>query len=186
MSNTIQIKDKSFELYIDANQLAYTVNNLANRLQMEYPLYQEHPPLILVVLNGSYIVASDITKQLTGDWDIKFIKVSSYQGTESTGTVTNVIGIDADQLVDRHVFIIEDIVDTGHTVRHLLDSGIFDETEYTALVTLFYKPDSDVENASTLFDAFIVGMEIPNDFIVGYGLDYDGLGRNLPAVYKLV
>ncbi|MBG8552285.1 hypoxanthine phosphoribosyltransferase [Hymenobacter guriensis] len=175
---TITLHDKQFAPYLSAAQLQDSIGELAARLNQDYAGKQ---PLFVAVLNGSFMFAADLLKQLHIPCEITFIRVASYVGTGSTGKVQEVMGL-YESLTDRHVVLLEDIVDTGHTMRMLLDTLGAQTPASLEVATLFLKP----ECLQHELDLRYIGREIPNDFIVGYGLDYDGLGRNYPDVYTVV
>lgn len=171
----ITLHGKKFKPYLSTNELAATVRAVAARLNTDYA---GRCPLFVAVLSGSFMFASDLLKHVTVDCEIAFIRVASYEGTQSTGQLKELLGLHED-LRGRDVIILEDIVDTGHTMQALLGQLAEKEPASLEVVTLFFKPASLQHELSLRY----VGREIPNDFIVGYGLDYDGLGRNLPDVY---
>lgn len=169
------LHDKTFIPYLSAAQLSAAVQTVARRINTDYA---GRCPLFVAVLNGSFMFAADLLKSVTVNCEIAFIRVTSYEGTQSTGQIKELLGLHED-LRGRDVIILEDIVDTGHTMRALLQQLAEKEPASLEVATLFFKPAS-LQHELTLR---YVGLEIPNDFIVGYGLDYDGLGRNLPDVY---
>ena len=175
---TIKLHDKEFSPFITSDQIEADVKELAVALHKQYG---DTTPLFIGVLNGSFIFMADLLRCYPGPCEVSFVKVRSYSGTQSSGTVTEVIGI-SDRVKDRHVVLIEDIVDTGNTMVAL--HNIFEGHEPASLkvATLFYKPEAYKQNIPVDY----VAREIQNEFIVGYGLDYDGLGRNLPHVYKII
>lgn len=175
---TIALHDKQFEIEIPEAKLLEVVKDLGSKLNADY---EGKRPLFIAVLNGSFMFASDLLKEITIRCEISFTKMSSYQGTDSTGEVNELIGISAD-LKGRHVVILEDIVDTGNTLQKL--HRIFKDKSVASVkvVSLLFKPDAYKHDLPVDY----VGLEIANDFIVGYGLDYDELGRNLRDIYKLV
>ncbi|MBX0292119.1 hypoxanthine phosphoribosyltransferase [Hymenobacter sp. HSC-4F20] len=174
----ISLHNKQFEPYLSAAQLSDAVQAVAARLNQDYA---GQTPLFVAVLNGSFMFVADLLKHITLDCEVSFIKVASYQGTSSTGEVKEVLGL-TEELQGRPVIILEDIVDTGHTMRRLLDLLAEKQPASLEVATLFLKPECLQHELSIRY----VGLSIPNDFIVGYGLDYDGLGRNYPDVYKAV
>lgn len=178
MVQTVSLHEKEFITYLPAERLAAAVQGLAARINEEYT---GRHPLFVAVLNGSFMFAADLLKHITVDCEIAFIRVASYAGTQSTGQLKEVLGLHED-LRGRHVIILEDIVDTGHTMQALLAQLTEREPASLEVATLFFKPASLQHELHLRY----VGLEIPNDFIVGYGLDYDGLGRNLPDVYVAV
>ncbi len=174
----ITIHNKEFRPYLTAAQLDEVVAGLAARLSADYAGRQ---PLFVVVLTGGFMFASDLLKRFVGECEIVFIRVASYEGTASTGTIQEVLGL-REEVQDRHLIIIEDIVDTGNTMHHLLPTLLEKGPASVEIAALFFKPASLRHELSVRY----VAQEIPNDFVVGYGLDYDGLGRNLPDVYVAV
>jgi hypoxanthine phosphoribosyltransferase len=174
----VQIKDKTFKTFIPEQEILQRVKAVADRINEDM---KDKNPLFLAVLNGSFMFAADLMRNITIACEISFVKLASYQGTTTTGEVKEVIGINED-LTGRTVVIVEDIVDTGYTMKRMLETLGTRGPESLHICTLLLKPgklqvDLDVEYAA---------MEIPNDFIVGYGLDYDQQGRNLRDIYTLV
>lgn len=178
MAEQVQLHDKKFEKYIDREQIKQAVEKIGNQINTDLA---GKNPLFLVVLNGAFVFAADLLRMFTHNCDISFIKLSSYLGTKSSHTVREVIGLDTN-VKDRHVVLVEDIIDTGITMEHIMAQMKQMEAKEVKLATLLYKPAAFGKE----FKIDYVGMEIPNDFIVGCGLDYDGKGRNLPDIYKIV
>ena len=175
---TVKIKDKEFSVSIAADEIHEAVCNVAQKINKDM---DGKTPLFLAILNGSFMFASDLFKQLTIQCEISFVKLSSYQGTTSTENVKTIIGL-TDDIKGKTVIIVEDIVDTGYTIQDIIDNlKKFDPAEIR-ICTMLFKPNAYKKNINIDY----VGIEIPNDFIVGYGLDYDGLGRNLADIYKIV
>jgi hypoxanthine phosphoribosyltransferase len=174
----IQVFDKTFEPYITATQINEQIKKIAAQLNIDYAGKR---PLFIAILNGSFMFASDLFKELTIDAEICFIKLASYKGTKSTGNVITSIGLDI-PLTDRHVIIVEDIVDTGKTLHAFLPQLINQQPVTLKIASLLHKPEA------LQFPVTIdyLGFEVPNKFLLGYGLDYDGLGRNLKEIYRLV
>ncbi len=174
---SIKVHDKEFEIYLSEHDIQEKIKELAKQLENDY---KDKNPLFIAILNGSFMFASDIFKNLNIDAEICFIKLASYKGMKSTGNVITAIGLDQD-LYNRHVIIIEDIVDTGKTLYNFLPKLQHQQTASLKIVTLLHKPEA------TTFPLTIdyIGFSIPNKFVVGYGLDYDGLGRNLKEIYQL-
>ena len=174
----IRVHDKQFEPYLTANEIATRIKTLAGQLDKDYAGKR---PLFIAILNGSFIFAADLFKELTIDAEICFIKLASYKGTKSSGQVITAIGLDTD-LFGREVVIVEDIVDTGKTLSEFLPQLKHQQPASMKIVALLHKPEA------TVFPIPIdyLGFSIPNKFVVGYGLDYDGLGRNIREIYKLV
>jgi hypoxanthine phosphoribosyltransferase len=173
----IQVLDKYFEPYLNRDEIQKQVVRIADEMVMEYA---GKNPLFLAVLNGSFMFASDLFKCLKFNAEICFIKLASYKGTKSSGQVVSVIGLDI-SLKDRHVVVIEDIVDTGRTLSYFLPELENQQPASLKMCALLHKPDATVFPVTLDY----VGFSIPNRFVVGYGLDYDGYGRNLPEIYQL-
>ena len=173
----IQIHDKTFEVFLTNEEIQNEIRSLAGRINADYAGKEV---VFVAVLNGAFMFAADLMKHVVLPAEIAFVKVSSYQGMNSTGRVDEVIGV-TQPLKNKHVVILEDIVDTGNTVEEL--KAIFKEkkVKHLKIATLFFKPEAYKKEIKIDY----VGIRIPNKFIVGYGLDYDGLGRNLPDVYQL-
>lgn len=174
---TITVKDKVFEPYLTAPEIASSVQRLAKDIAADY---QGKKPLFIAILNGSFMFAADLFKSISIEAEICFIKLASYKGTKSSGQVITAIGLDTD-IHDRHVIIIEDIVDTGRTLHEFLPQLQHQQPASLELAVLLHKPEA------TRFPIPIkyLGFSIPDKFVVGYGLDYDGLGRNLGEIYRL-
>jgi hypoxanthine phosphoribosyltransferase len=173
----IRVHDKEFDIYLSEEEIQEKVRELAARLEVDY---RDKKPLFIAILNGSFMFASDIFKHLNIDAEICFIKLASYKGMRSTGNVVTAIGLDQD-LYNRDVVIIEDIVDTGKTLFHFLPKLEHQQPASLKIVSLLHKKEA------TVFDLTVdyVGFTIPDKFVIGYGLDYDGLGRNLKEIYQL-
>ena len=172
---TITLHDKAFKPYLSAAEIAAAIDRLAVRLNADY---LGRRPLFVVVLTGGFMFATDLLKRYQGDCEIVFIRVASYEGTGSTGQVQEILGLRED-VQGRDLILVEDIVDTGTTLNHLLPALQANNPASIEIAALFFKPAS-LRYPLTLS---YIALEIPNDFVVGYGLDYDGLGRNLPDVY---
>lgn len=177
MSQTVTLKDKTFKPYIPQQKIAEAVNTLAEKINEDL---KNDFPLFLVVLNGSFMFASDLLKEVTIPCQISFIKVASYHGTSSSGNVTELIGL-TEELENRTVVIIEDIVDTGTTIERLYEVLTRKHVKKIVTATALLKPEAYKKSHKIDY----IGLEIPNAFVVGYGLDYDGLGRNLKEIYVL-
>ena len=176
--STIKIHDKVFRTSYSEAEILQHVKAVADRLNKDM---EGKNPLFLAVLNGSFIFAADLMRMITIPCEISFVKLASYQGTLTTGKVKEVIGINED-LRGRHVIIVEDIVDTGITMKRMLETLGTREPASLHICTLLLKPGK----LQVPLDIAYAAMEIPNDFIVGYGLDYDQQGRNLRDIYTLV
>lgn len=174
---TVTLHDKTFATYLSAETIEEKVALLAAKLNGEY---QGKRPLFISILNGSFMFASDLFKHLTIEAEISFIKLASYRGTKSTGRIITAIGLE-DDLFGRDVIILEDIVDTGRTLHEFLPKLHHQQPASLKIVALLHK------SIATTFPITIdhVGFDIPDKFVVGYGLDYDGLGRNLKEIYQL-
>lgn len=176
--SVIQVIDKQFKPYISAAQISERIKELGAEINMAYAGKR---PLFIAILNGSFMFASDLFKELTIDAEICFIKLASYKGTRSTGNVITSIGLD-EPLKDRHVIIIEDIVDTGNTLHQFLPQLQNQQPASLKIASLLHKPDA--LKYPVVID--YLGFNVPNIFLLGFGLDYDGLGRNLAEIYQLV
>ena len=174
----VKIKDKTFKTSISDQEIKEQIKRVAAQISSDM---EGKNPLLLGVLNGSFIFAADLMRAITIPCEISFVKLASYQGTISTGKVHEVLGINED-LTNRHVIIVEDIVDTGRTMKQMVESLGTRNPASIHICTLFVKPDKLEEDLNIDYSCF----SIPNDFIVGYGLDYDQQGRNLPEIYSLV
>ena len=173
----IQLHDKQFVPFISEQEIAFAIAKMAAQVEADFA---DETPVFVGVLNGAFMVVSDFMKHYKRPCEVSFIKMASYEGTTSTDQVKQLIGINHD-LSGRTVIILEDIVDTGNTVEEL--KAIFKQkkVKHLKIATLFFKPEAYKKDIKIDY----VGIRIPNKFIVGFGLDYDGLGRNLPEVYKL-
>ena len=176
--NTVKIKDKSFRVSIPEAEIKQRVKALAEQMSKDL---EGKNPIFLGVLNGSFIFAADLMREMTVPCEISFVKLASYQGTTSTGKVREVLGIN-ENLSGRTVVIVEDIVESGQTMKQMIESLGTRNPESVRICTLFFKPEKLKEDLNLDYVAF----SIPDDFILGYGLDYDGLGRELKDVYTIV
>ena len=174
----IHIKDKDFKVSIPEEEILKQVDRVAAEINRDLA---GKNPLFLAVLNGSFMFASDLMKRITIPCEISFVKLASYQGITSTGKVHEVLGINED-LTGRHIIVVEDIVDTGRTMKQMIESLGTRNPASVSICSLFVKPDKLEEDIDIKYPCF----SIPNDFIVGYGLDYDQQGRNLKEIYTLV
>jgi hypoxanthine phosphoribosyltransferase len=172
-----KLHDKTFVKYMSERKIQAGVKKMASRLSLDY---QGKKPLFIVVLNGSFIFASDLLKRVSIDCEIAFVKVSSYKGVNSTGKIEEVIGLDI-PVEGRHVVLVEDIVDSGLTIVKLIDKIQAMKALDVRVATCLFKPKAF--KMDFLID--YVCFRIPNDFVVGYGLDYDGLGRNSADIYRI-
>ncbi|WP_373055602.1 hypoxanthine phosphoribosyltransferase [Zunongwangia sp. H14] len=172
----IQLHDLQFEPFISEAEIENAITKVADQLNEEY---HGKNPVFLGVLNGAFMFASEVIKRFKGDCEVSFVKLGSYEGTSTTGVVKTLVGLNQ-QLKGRNVVILEDIVDTGNTLEEINRILELEGVEEYQVATLFFKPEA----YKKAFEIKFKGLEIPNKFIVGYGLDYDGLGRNLTQVYK--
>jgi len=173
---TIILAGKSFRLYISEAQIQEAVKKIADRINHDY---SGKSPLIIPILNGSFMFAADLVKLLPIQCEISFIKASSYQGTNSTNQLKTLLGINED-ISGRDIIILEDIIDTGHTLAKIIPSIKELQPASIRVATLLFKPEACKANIPIDY----IGIEIANKFIVGYGLDYNGLGRNLREIYQ--
>ncbi|NSL88454.1 hypoxanthine phosphoribosyltransferase [Chitinophaga solisilvae] len=176
--SVIQVHDKQFQPYIGAIELQQRIKELAEEMNRDL---KDERPLFIVILNGSFMFAGDVFKYLNIPAEISFIKLASYKGTKSTGNVVQAIGLDED-LYGRTVVILEDIVDTGKTLSQFLPQLEHQQPKKLLIASLLTKPEAMVYPIKIDY----LGFSVPNKFLLGYGLDYDGLGRNLPEIYQLV
>lgn len=174
---TVILKDKKFISYITEKSIAEAIELISEKINIEL---KDDFPLFLVVLNGSFMFAADLLRKITIPCDISFIKVASYHGVSSTGSITELIGL-TENVKGRLVVIIEDIVDTGTTLEKLYNVLYQKEVKDVKIASLLLKPEAYKKEIPVNY----VGIEITNEFVVGYGLDYDGLGRNLKEIYVL-
>ncbi len=174
---TIEVFGKKFIPYITAEEIKEQIKRLGDELNSDYA---GKCPLFIAILNGSFMFASDLFKELTIDAEICFIKLASYKGTKSTGNVITSIGLD-EPLKDRHVIIVEDIVDTGKTLNEFLPQLFNQQPASLKIAALLHKPEALVHPVKIDY----LGFSVPNKFLLGYGLDFDGLGRNLKEIYQL-
>jgi hypoxanthine phosphoribosyltransferase len=174
----IKVHDKSFETYLSEQDIQEKIKELAAAINRDYA---DKRPLFIAILNGSFMFAADLFKYITIPAEISFIKLASYKGMKSSGNVITAIGLDED-LYNRDVIIVEDIVDTGKTLFKFIPSLEHQQPSSLKIATLLHKPEATVHPLTLDY----VGFSIPNKFVVGYGLDYDGLGRNLKEIYQLV
>ena len=174
----VKIKDKTFRTSIPESEIKARVKAVAQQISKDM---EGKTPLLLGVLNGSFIFAADLMREMTIPCEISFVKLASYQGTTSTGKIKEVLGIN-ENLSGRDVIIVEDIVESGQTMKQMVESLGTRNPASVHICTLFFKPEKLQEELTLDYVAF----RIPDDFIVGYGLDYDGLGRELKDIYTIV
>lgn len=174
----MQIKDKKFELYISEDEIKKSIQKVAERINTDY---KGEEVIFVGVLNGAFMFAADLMKDINLTCEISFVKVTSYKGTSSTGKVHELIGLNT-EIKDKHVVILEDIVDSGLTLSKLYSILDHNSPKSVEVATLLYKPDA----FQGKFPPKYVGLEIPIKFIVGYGLDYMEMGRNSRNIYKII
>ncbi|MEO9965903.1 MAG: hypoxanthine phosphoribosyltransferase [Reichenbachiella sp.] len=173
----IRIGDKNFEEFLGESEILSCVRTLAKRIDDDYT---NKELLILGILNGAFLFVADLTRHMTLDPEISFVKFASYEGTSSSGKVNDLIGLHED-LRGKHVLVVEDIVDSGRTLLHIQELLKDKGTASIEVATLFFKPDAYQQKIPLRY----IGAEIPNHFVVGYGMDYMGKGRNLTGLYQL-
>ncbi|MBN9385192.1 MAG: hypoxanthine phosphoribosyltransferase [Chitinophagaceae bacterium] len=176
--STIHVHDKVFEPYLTTEAISDRIQRIAEQINQDY---EGMRPLFIAILNGSFMFASDLFKVISIEAEICFIKLASYKGTKSSGHVITAIGLDID-LIGRHVIVLEDIVDTGKTLNEFLPQLEHQQPASMRIAALLHKPEATVYPITVNY----LGFSVPNKFLLGYGLDYDGLGRNLPSIYKLI
>ena len=176
MQDIIQLHDRKFRIMIPAEKIDEAVTAVAERINRDYA--DKEPPLFVGVLNGSFMFMSDLIKKIEFQNELSFVKLASYEGTSSTGQVKSLLGLNG-SIEGRHVIVVEDIVDTGESIEHMLRDLEARRPASVAVCTLFFKPASYRKSYPIQYRA----MEIGNEFIVGYGLDYDQLGRSLKDIY---
>ena len=174
----ITVKDKSFTVTISERAIKRQIKRIADQINRDY---EGKRPVFLAVLNGSFIFAADLLREIDLPCEISFVKLASYEGTNTTGSVREVIGLNVD-ITGRPVIIVEDIVDTGLTMAHMLDTLKKQNPESIDICTLLLKPSK----LQVKLDIRYCCKQIPDDFVVGYGLDYDGFGRNTKDIYTII
>ena len=178
MAHTITVHDKQFSVVISESQIQDAIKRIAGQITQDF---SGKTPLFLCVLNGAFMFAADLLKHFPESCEVCFVKLASYQGQHSTGKIKELIGLN-ESLQDRFVVVIEDIVDTGITMERILSSLRAKGANEIKVATFLQKPDALQRDIQIDY----IAMKIPNDFIVGYGLDYDGFGRNLKDIYTVV
>ncbi len=176
--DTVKVLDKTFSKTISHEQIQEAITKVATKMNQDLA---GEDVIFLGILNGAFLFAADLFKQIELESQITFLKVASYQGTSSSGKVKRLIGVNED-IENKTVVILEDIIDSGITMDYILKQLRGYEPKEIKIATLLFKPDAFEKD----FDIDYIAIEIPNDFIVGYGLDYDGYGRNLKNIYTLV
>ena len=173
----ITVKDKSFRPYISEEDLQTSIKKVASKINNDY---KGTSPIFLGILNGSFMFFGDLLKSINLECTVSFVKLASYEGTSSTGEVNELIGLNED-IAGKDIILIEDIVDTGNTLVKLYEILSKKNPKSIKIATLLYKPEAYKKSHTIDY----VGLEIPNTFVLGYGLDYDGLGRNISSIYVL-
>jgi len=175
----IQVADKEFGIFLENESINRRIGMISIQINVDY---EDRCPLFIGVLNGSFLFMADLLKEITVSCEVAFIKVSSYAGTESTGEIKETFGLPTD-LHNRDIILVEDIVDTGFTIEHILEQVHAQKPASVKVCSLLLKPASLKKEIPELE---YIGFEIPNEFVVGYGLDYNGLGRNLKDIYRVI
>ena len=175
---SVKVHDKKFVPYLHTEQIEEAVARVAAEINRDY---EGKKPLFIAILNGAFIFAADLFKKIEGEAEICFIKLASYKGVKSTGKVITAIGLDA-EIYNRDIIIVEDIVDTGKTLSQFLPTLEHQHPASLKIAALLHKPSATVHEIKIDY----LGFTIPDKFVLGYGLDYDGLGRNIKEIYQLV
>jgi hypoxanthine phosphoribosyltransferase len=178
MTDHILAHDLTFQIFLSRNEIAGRVAALGQQIRQDYEGKQ---PLLLCILNGAFVFAADLVRACELPCEVSFVKLASYEGTQSSGAVSTILGLDRD-LENRHIIIVEDIVDSGRTLYHFISQLNTLKPASVALAALLLKPEA----LRFPIEINYLGFEIPDKFVVGYGLDYDGLCRNLPDIYQIV
>jgi len=173
----IWVKDKKFSLFLSENEISKGIKDVAASIRQDL---KEKDPLFVCVLNGAFMFAADLLKQLDFPCEVSFIRLKSYDGTKTGGKVKEVYGL-VDEIENRHVVILEDIIDTGYTMHGLIENMSRKNPASLRIATLLFKPEA----LQLAIMPDYAAIKIPNDFIIGYGLDYEGHGRNLRNIYKI-
>lgn len=174
----VKIRDKEFEKYLSQAEIETAIDRVAEQMTADL---SDSDPLFIAILNGSFMFVSELMKRVNIPSELTFIKLASYDGVSSTGDVKRILALNK-SIENRTVVILEDIVDTGNTMDHIIKELSIQNPKEIKVATLLFKPDALVKKVPLDY----VALEIPSDFIVGYGLDYDGYGRNLPDIYKVI
>lgn len=175
---TVKIKDKEFGLFLSQQKIEKAIDEVAAQMSKDL---EGSNPLFICILNGAFMFVSELMKRVNLPSEMTFVKLSSYTGVNTSGDVKEIIGL-VENIKDRTVVIVEDIVDTGHTMTRMLGELQKSQPKEIKVATLLFKPEALKVDVKLDY----VALEIPSDFIVGYGLDYDGYGRNLPDIYKVI
>jgi len=173
----IWVRDKKFSLFLSENEISKGIQDVAERIRRDVG---EKDPIFICVLNGAFMFAADLIKQLDFPCEVCFIRLRSYDGTKAGGKVKEIYGL-VEEIENRHVVILEDIIDTGYTMHGLMENLSTKNPASLRIATLLFKPEA----LQLAIKPDYIAIKIPNDFIVGYGLDYEGHGRNLRNIYKI-
>jgi hypoxanthine phosphoribosyltransferase len=173
----VTVHDKQFKLYIPESEISAAVDKIASQIEEEY---HHLKPVLLPVLNGSFIFAADLVRRLSINFELAFIKAQSYDALLSTGEITERIGLELD-ITDRHILLLEDIVDTGNTMAWMVKKLKEKNAASVEISTLLFKPEAFLHSYQIKY----IGLEIPDKFVIGYGLDYDGYGRQYKDIYQV-
>lgn len=174
----IQILDKRFKEYISEKEISERIDRLAETINSDFAGKEV---VFLGILNGAFLFAAELFKRINLKAKISFVKLASYEGTKSSGSIKELIGWNED-IKNKYIIIIEDIVDTGNTLERIVDELVIRKASGIKIASLLFKPLAYLKDIPLDY----VGFEVPNDFVIGFGLDYDGYGRNLPSIYTLV
>jgi|SRR5690554_5199738 len=174
--NKISVLDKSFIPFISSSEIEEKIKEIAQIIEQDY---EGKRPLFIAVLNGSFLFVADLFRKIKIESEISFVKLASYEGTSSTGKVAEVMGL-KENLHQRHIILVEDIIDTGQTLHEFIPQILKENPASLKIASLLIKPQS----LQVPIEYHYFGFEIPNKFVVGYGLDYNGMGRNLPEIYQ--
>lgn len=174
----MKIHDQNFEIFIPSKNIQQRIKEISDQVNHDYA---DKNPIFLSILNGAFIFTADLFREITIPAEVSFIKLKSYRKMETSGKVKELLGLEHN-IFDRNIIIIEDIVDTGKTLSHILEEFQELGAKSIEILTLLYKPNSNRFPVKLKY----VGFDIPDDFVVGYGLDYDGYGRNLKDIYRIV
>ena len=177
MHHPVTIHDKQFQIYLSEEQILNRVQELGKQITTDY---EGKKPIFISILNGVFVFAADLVRSTATNCEISFVKLASYDGLQSTGSISEKIGLEID-LKDRHVILVEDIIDSGETLHQFLPEIEKMQPASLNLAVLLLKPDAVKYD----FDIRYLGFSIPDEFVIGYGMDYDGLGRNLRGLYQL-
>ena len=174
----VSVLDKSFKELISEKELSDRIKVLAEKINKDFAGKEV---VFLGILNGAFLFAADLFKHINLKAKISFVKLASYEGTKSSGTIKELIGWNED-IKSKYIIIIEDIVDTGNTLERIVDELVIRKAAGIKIATLLFKPEAYTKDIPLDY----VGFEIPNEFVIGFGLDYDGYGRNFPSIYTLI